>query len=114
MRISDWSSDVCSSDLARAGGGAGRSGHRPSRCLRRRGGAAARDRALCRGKGPLMRIGVYPGIFDTITLGHMAIIRAGAKLVDRLVHGRSEERWVGKGGVSMVRYGGRPRQYKKK
>ena len=33
------------------------------------------------------RIGVYPGTFDPITLGHMDIIRRGAKLVDRLVIG---------------------------
>jgi pantetheine-phosphate adenylyltransferase len=36
-----------------------------------------------------MRIGVYPGTFDPITLGHMDIIRRGAKLVDRLVIGLS-------------------------
>ena len=34
-----------------------------------------------------MRIGVYPGTFDPITLGHMDIIRRGAKLVDRLIVG---------------------------
>ena len=34
-----------------------------------------------------MRVGVYPGTFDPITLGHMDIIRRGAKLVDRLVIG---------------------------
>ncbi|MEI6417761.1 MAG: pantetheine-phosphate adenylyltransferase [Sphingomonadales bacterium] len=33
------------------------------------------------------RIGVYPGTFDPITLGHLDIIRRGAKLVDRLVIG---------------------------
>lgn len=33
------------------------------------------------------RIGVYPGTFDPITLGHMDIIRRGAKLVDHLVIG---------------------------
>jgi pantetheine-phosphate adenylyltransferase len=33
------------------------------------------------------RIGVYPGTFDPITLGHTDIIRRGAKLVDRLVVG---------------------------
>ena len=33
------------------------------------------------------RIGVYPGTFDPITLGHIDIIRRGAKLVDRLVVG---------------------------
>lgn len=33
------------------------------------------------------RIGVYPGTFDPLTLGHMDIIRRGATLVDRLVIG---------------------------
>jgi pantetheine-phosphate adenylyltransferase len=33
------------------------------------------------------RVGVYPGTFDPLTLGHMDIIRRGAKLVDRLVVG---------------------------
>ena len=33
------------------------------------------------------RVGVYPGTFDPITLGHMDIIRRGAKLVDKLVIG---------------------------
>lgn len=35
----------------------------------------------------MTRIGVYPGTFDPITLGHMDIIRRGATLVDRLVVG---------------------------
>ncbi|WP_374385997.1 pantetheine-phosphate adenylyltransferase [Sandaracinobacter sp.] len=34
-----------------------------------------------------MRIGVYPGTFDPITLGHMDIIARGAKLVDKLIIG---------------------------
>ena len=33
------------------------------------------------------KIGVYPGTFDPITLGHLDIIRRGAHLVDRLVIG---------------------------
>ena len=33
------------------------------------------------------RIGVYPGTFDPITLGHTDIIRRSAKLVDRLIIG---------------------------
>lgn len=33
------------------------------------------------------RIGVYPGTFDPITLGHLDIIRRGSRLVDRLVIG---------------------------
>ncbi|RZM10459.1 MAG: pantetheine-phosphate adenylyltransferase [Sphingomonas sp.] len=35
----------------------------------------------------MTRIGVYPGTFDPLTLGHMDIIRRGATLVDRLVVG---------------------------
>ena len=34
-----------------------------------------------------MRVGVYPGTFDPITLGHLDIIRRGSHLVDRLVIG---------------------------
>ena len=34
-----------------------------------------------------MRIGLYPGTFDPITLGHIDIIRRAALLVDRLVIG---------------------------
>ncbi len=33
------------------------------------------------------RVGVYPGTFDPITLGHADIIRRGAKLVDWLIIG---------------------------
>ena len=32
-------------------------------------------------------VGVYPGTFDPITLGHLDIIRRGSRLVDRLVVG---------------------------
>lgn len=35
------------------------------------------------------RIGLYPGTFDPITLGHIDIIKRGAKLVDHLVLGIS-------------------------
>ena len=33
------------------------------------------------------RIGLYPGTFDPITLGHLDIVRRAARLVDRLVIG---------------------------
>ena len=33
------------------------------------------------------RIGIYPGTFDPITLGHADIIRRGSRLVDRLIIG---------------------------
>jgi pantetheine-phosphate adenylyltransferase len=34
-----------------------------------------------------MRIAVYPGTFDPITLGHLDIVRRGAHLADKLVVG---------------------------
>ncbi|UWR04573.1 pantetheine-phosphate adenylyltransferase [Ruegeria conchae] len=34
-----------------------------------------------------MRVGLYPGTFDPITLGHIDIIRRAAALVDKLVIG---------------------------
>ena len=33
------------------------------------------------------RVGVYPGTFDPITLGHLDIIRRGARMCDKLVIG---------------------------
>jgi len=38
-------------------------------------------------KGAVMRIGLYPGTFDPLTLGHVDIITRAAALVDRLVIG---------------------------
>ncbi|GGD92157.1 phosphopantetheine adenylyltransferase [Tsuneonella deserti] len=35
--------------------------------------------------GSRERVGIYPGTFDPITLGHMDIIERGATLVDRLI-----------------------------
>ena len=34
-----------------------------------------------------MRIGIYPGSFDPVTIGHLDIIRRSAKLVDKLIIG---------------------------
>src|SRR3546814_5931217 len=48
MRISDWSSDVCSSDLRRAHGGAGRCVHAGSRCFLDHLLVAALERAVAR------------------------------------------------------------------
>lgn len=38
-------------------------------------------------EGSLERVGLYPGTFDPITLGHLDIIKRAAKLVDRLIIG---------------------------
>lgn len=34
-----------------------------------------------------MRIGIYPGSFDPVTLGHLDIIKRSAKMVDKLIIG---------------------------
>ena len=34
-----------------------------------------------------MTVGVYPGSFDPVTLGHLAIIKRSSKIVDRLIIG---------------------------
>ena len=39
------------------------------------------------GEAEAVRIGVYPGTFDPITLGHLSIVRRAVKLVDRLIIG---------------------------
>ena len=38
-------------------------------------------------KQSVRRIGLYPGMFDPMTLGHMDIIQRAVKLVDHLVIG---------------------------
>ena len=34
-----------------------------------------------------MRVGIYPGSFDPVTLGHLDIIKRSAKMVDKLIIG---------------------------
>lgn len=36
---------------------------------------------------PIMRIGIYPGSFDPVTIGHLDIIKRSALLVDQLIIG---------------------------
>ncbi len=47
----------------------------------------AKSKAKEPGQIVLQRVGLYPGTFDPITLGHLDIILRAAKLVDRLVIG---------------------------
>src|SRR3546814_16854676 len=94
MRISDWSSDVCSSDLARrldgAAGEDARAGRRPRRAEPGAGGVAPRVRRL---------LGVPAARRDL----HLAT----------LPQLRSEERRVGKEGVSTCSYRWSPDTEKK-
>ena len=67
----------------------------------------------------MMRVAVYPGTFDPITLGHLDIIRRGAHLVDKLVIGvttnpSKEPMFTVAERLTMVRreIEGVPRQYR--
>src|SRR3546814_11179061 len=92
MCISDWSSDVCSSDLRalRAAGGGDRAGHR-----------------LETGRQPAPRLLARP------PAGGEAPRHHGAQLRPRDAGDRSEERRVGKECVSTCRSRWSPYHYKK-
>src|SRR3546814_7116215 len=89
MRISDWSSDVCSSDLVAFG---------PDTALLDRAGQAAIDRLLSEAApapGSVLRLSVAGGQGGTAGLDRMAL--------QRLESVRSEARRVGKECVSTCR-----------
>src|SRR3546814_12916937 len=105
MRISDWSSDVCSSDLCRKRGA--------SAARRSAAASDAQDRAGGVGGG----IGEQPEhrLGDLLRLRRTADRHGGRNLVETVRHaGRSEERRVGKECVSTCRSRGSPYQLKKK
>src|SRR3546814_19112230 len=92
MRISDWSSDVCSSDLAGAGS---------EPAGRRSRDAAAGDGALARSvqhHDLQLQRSLSRGVYDRMVLFMNADDRA-----ERGLAPRSEERRVGKEGVSTCR-----------
>src|SRR3546814_14486959 len=92
MRISDWSSDVCSSDLM-------------SQCL------ATGDRIEIRGFGSFSlhyrapRVGRNPKTGQSVSLDGKFVphFKPGKELRDRVNEERSEERRVGKECVSTCR-----------
>src|SRR3546814_11750883 len=102
MRISDWSSDVCSSDL---------------RAQVRRGGCADLS-----GAGPdaaplwLADRGVHAGLLQhqAVSANHRQRHKAMGERCHRQSGGRSEERRVGKECGSTCRSGGAPYHDKKK
>src|SRR3546814_20306321 len=106
MRISDWSSDVCSSDL-----GFGYRGQQPLR-LRRAGGetvppAGHHYRAMWQGPA---QVGVQDRDLGAVRADAAFELRLGRLLQ----HHRSEERRVGKEGVSTCRSRWTPHHEKKK
>src|SRR3546814_13843359 len=113
MRISDWSSDVCSSDLRAAGEGRTASPCRALRRSRRRADRALSDRSVVRRCGNAREAGdrsgragahqIRPGELDEdlfrVDAEHPALVRLASALVgpttSRMVR-RSDERRVGK------------------
>src|SRR3546814_13617258 len=96
MRISDWSSDVCSSDLAEFVLLAGHA-HQPAHALDQEVVAGAR--------------GIGPGLAEA---GDRAVDQPRIDLRQAVVIERSEERRVGKECVSTCRSRWSPYHYKKK
>src|SRR3546814_16494876 len=110
MRISDWSSDVCSSDLAGIIGTEAGALHRRDGDDARRddvGNHAARDRALQR-RGDHADLGGAAAHLADQREGHVVEEPAAAGVVQRHAEDeeadRSEERSVGKEWVSTCKY----------
>src|SRR3546814_12381818 len=112
MRISDWSSDVCSSDLVPPNDGRAGAGGRERR--RRRA-----DAHRARGEEP-RRARIAPGPASdqpAARAGRQAAIpnpEFDGRAISRRERGRSEERRVGKEGVSTGSIRGSPEHEKKK
>src|SRR3546814_11558537 len=104
MRISDWSSDVCSSDLQLADAAAG-GGHELE--LQRLALGVVPDAALQ--LGPVGGVEQRGGLGGVVGVRlHILVVnpveRRGAGLGDGLAALRSEERRVGKEGVRTCRF----------
>src|SRR3546814_18052851 len=97
MRISDWSSDVCSSDLALAGEQTG---------VQAAAGGHARAVAIAaeRRADRTDESDLAGAVVEAVARGHLAAV-VGVERVQRpaCVDARSEERRVGKEGVSTGR-----------
>src|SRR3546814_14862335 len=101
MRISDWSSDVCSSDLDRAGDDGGRHQQADARRPGARRDQGAEEKPV-QGRSRL-RVGVAMGFLSPhLPWGHHLQFQWRRKLRGEAV--RSEERSVGKECVSTCRY----------
>src|SRR3546814_20827411 len=111
MRISDWSSDVCSSDLrgqaiGTCGQGFGELGHAPARKFVRVGHAAHHKPAIAIGHETKLIAGAIKflrGKRSPLACGKPLGPGVESNLVDEVDRYRSEERRVGKECVSTCR-----------
>ena len=89
MLISDGGRDHPGRSGRHFGAGSRRPGcHRVPPGRRRTGGLGrAHRRRRRRGMSARRRVGLYPGSFDPVTLGHLDIVKRAVKLVDHLVIG---------------------------
>src|SRR3546814_17161101 len=108
MRISDWSSDVCSSDLIKAALGPGRQAGASSRCWKRVPKLKGTP-AQSGGVGPTGRAATTSATRAQSGRGRAS---AGAQRASKA--SRSEERRVGKACVRTVRFRWSPIHSKKK
>src|SRR3546814_17762335 len=108
MRMSDWSSDVCSSDLAFIGRTA------PSLMLlpdgATIGSSSLRRQALIRRARPDITVITFRGLVET----RLRKLEEGPVDATLLAYARSEERRVGKASVSTCSSRWSPEHYKKK
>src|SRR3546814_13343366 len=108
MRISDWSSDVCSSDLQRASAGSDRPGAMHGAC-----GAPARDCRCATGGRRPDRTSAQPWTgrgmrrHDLRGRGKLNRETEGPRSSRKQDSARSKERRVGKGWVSPCRHRGK-------
>src|SRR3546814_12093853 len=104
MRISDWSSDVCSSDLAQANEHLAReSGNAGRICAKSHGRIGARGAASVIVRC-VVSVAMLAEGWDANTVTHIVGLRPfGSQLLCEPVVGRSEERRGGKEGVSTCR-----------
>src|SRR3546814_19361333 len=103
MRISDWSSDVCSSDL--------NSLHPAMSVYRLGGGRERRANIEDPSRAVVMAFSRRCGVGEIRQLITQRRLRN--RVIERSVIRRSDERRVGNGGVSTCRSRGSPYHYKK-
>src|SRR3546814_13222138 len=103
MRIRDWSSDVCSSDLPPAGGRARRAGRRAPRALVGPGLDLLDDLERLLADGCDLQVGDAGGLVGLDALLPPALVADHGGGVEEVVGHRSEERRVGKECVSTCK-----------